>query len=300
MKKDGKCIQFLGIGAEKCGTTWIADCIRQHPEIYLPQKKELFFFNSVDPHYLRIRNKRYDKGISWYCSHFKKSGKKYSGEFSPTYFYEELAAKRINKHFPDIKLILILRDPVNRAFSQYLHDKRIGAIKNISFEKAIKNYSNYIEKGKYYKYLKIFYKYFKRSQIKVIILDDVEENPKKVIRDLLKHIGVKDTKIKPKNLYRKSNSVTKAVLPNLNQLMISTEYKLRENNMVWMLKMIDVLKIREMAIFIRDKNSSKLKSYPKFKKGIRTRLYKIYKDDIKSLESLIGKDLSKWKVQYEK
>src|SRR3989344_1753054 len=101
-------LDFVGIGAEKAGTTWLADCLGDHPEIYIPRQKELFFFNKYDPHYLTVKNYRYKRGISWYKSQFRQSQPQtLKGEFSPTYIYDNEASFRIKKHFPDAKIIVI-------------------------------------------------------------------------------------------------------------------------------------------------------------------------------------------------
>ena len=104
---------FIIIGASKCGTTSLFFYLSQHPQILPPHKKEIDFFNY-----------NFDLGLSWYLAHFPAiaDGKQFiTGEASPFYMYDPLARARIKQLFPDIKLIIMLRNPVKRTISEYYH-----------------------------------------------------------------------------------------------------------------------------------------------------------------------------------
>ena len=110
---------FLCIGAERSGTTWLYEVLKIHPEVYLyPYIKEINFFSE-----------HYQKGLNWYKQFFngsRKSSYKAIGDISPQYFHEKEAASRIAQDLPNIRLILFLRNPVNRAFSEYkIHNKKL-------------------------------------------------------------------------------------------------------------------------------------------------------------------------------
>lgn len=94
-------VDFIGIGAEKAGTSWVAKCLAQHPEVYIPDKKEMFFFNEYDPHYLKYQNRKYHRGLEWYAKQFPELERdKKIGEFTSTYFCCEQAPARIKANFP--------------------------------------------------------------------------------------------------------------------------------------------------------------------------------------------------------
>ncbi len=118
---------FLGIGTQKGGTTTLYQILKQHPDIFLPDNKEIHYFT-----------KFYNYGDEWYINHFKEaSAGKIRGEITPYYIYHEAVPKRIYKFKKNIKLILLLRNPVERALSQYFHSVRLG-LENLTLEEALK------------------------------------------------------------------------------------------------------------------------------------------------------------------
>ena len=111
---------FLGIGAPRCGTTWLHFLLSNHNDVLMPKKrKELQFFN-----------KNYDKGYDWYLSFFEKPNSQNVpsaiGEITPGYFFDDKCPKRINQFGKVKKFILILRNPVDRTISHYRHHLRVS------------------------------------------------------------------------------------------------------------------------------------------------------------------------------
>ena len=99
-------IDFIGIGAAKAGSKWLADNLRNHPQIFIPGKKELIYFNKTMLYGDNIQNFRYEKPVSWYHSFFENARPDHiKGEISPHYFTSPEAVKRIYQYNPDIKLI---------------------------------------------------------------------------------------------------------------------------------------------------------------------------------------------------
>ena len=102
-------VDFIGIGAQRSGTSWVYACLYEHPEICIPIK-EIHFFSRP----------RYENGTLWYEEHFATCGVgKRCGEFSTSYLYSDVTAERIHKHYPEVKILAILRNPITRALSQY-------------------------------------------------------------------------------------------------------------------------------------------------------------------------------------
>ncbi|MBA3731354.1 MAG: sulfotransferase domain-containing protein, partial [Gammaproteobacteria bacterium] len=102
---------FLIIGASRCGTTWMANNIKSHPDVFMPPKKELHFFDAS-----------FDKGWDYYASFFpdKKCARyRAIGEATPAYLYMPQVARLIKSRLPDVKMIVSLRNPIDRAYSQY-------------------------------------------------------------------------------------------------------------------------------------------------------------------------------------
>jgi hypothetical protein len=289
-------VDFIGVGAEKAGSTWVADMLRQHPEVFVPEKKEVYFFNEYDPHFLKVKNPKYEWGLGWYLDHFKEVEKDVlTGEFSPTYLYSRSTAERIYSNFPKVKTFIVIRDPIERAFSQYIQDKRFGLLDGLSFSDAIKENDTYIEKGLYYKHISSYLKIFPRKNVKIILLDDIKSEPEKIIREVFIFLKLREKSYRPKFLRKKSNSAQKARFIGLNKFMISREYALRNSRFRWLLKPLEGSGVRTLAIKIRELNSVDYKSYPRSSKSNKEKLYKYFEDDIKNLEKLLGRNLKKWR-----
>ncbi len=197
-------IDFIGIGAKKAATTWIFECLKEHPEICASNKKETCFFS-----------RGYHKGINFYKQYFKHCGNnKIIGEYSNEYLSDEKSATRIKKHFPNVKIIVCLRNPVDRFISHYLFNK--------SRKENIRNKTNYLAKkmkdewqnekkllneGLYYKHLKKYFDLFPAKNIKILLYEDIKKNPQKFIQSLFEFLEVKKNFI-PKNLKIKINATT--------------------------------------------------------------------------------------------
>jgi Sulfotransferase domain len=127
---------FLVIGAQKCGTTSLYHYLVEHPFIASAVRKQMHFFDN-----------NFDKGITWYRSHFPSYFARYlfrwqqgqdfmTAEATPYYIFHPLAARRIHQYLPQIKLVLLLRNPVDRTYSHYNHEIRKGT-EQLSFEAAL-------------------------------------------------------------------------------------------------------------------------------------------------------------------
>ena len=156
---------FMCLGAAKSGTTTLYDILRQHPDLYIPSFKEPHFFDIPE---------NYKNGIKWYeKTYFKNANQKIVADFTPSYFFDEEAPKRIFESLGgELKFVVILRNPLDRAYSHYLHSKR-DLYEKQDFGEALKlessrlqQYQNqadylsylrhsYIHQGLYSKMLKI-------------------------------------------------------------------------------------------------------------------------------------------------
>ena len=144
---------FMCLGAAKSGTTTLYDILRQHPDIYIPRFKEPHFFDIPE---------NYKNGIEWYkTNYFRNANKRIIADFTPSYFFEKESPKRIFKNLgKDMKFVVILRNPVDRAYSHYLHSKR-DEYESLSFNNALENENvrllKYQDKNDYLSYLRKSY-----------------------------------------------------------------------------------------------------------------------------------------------
>ncbi len=129
---------FLGIGTQRGATTWLANCLREHPDVFVPELKEASFF---DIHY------RY--GWHFYEGFFGGAQNvKAVGEITPDYLYCLKCPERIARHLPDVKLFAILRNPIERAYSAYIFFEKFRDAG--SFENALHMHIHLMQKGLYY------------------------------------------------------------------------------------------------------------------------------------------------------
>ncbi|MBV7269164.1 sulfotransferase family protein [Winogradskyella luteola] len=188
-------VNFFCVGVQKAGTTTLHNILSQHPDLCLPEKKETHFFSNED---------LYRKGESHYLQYFNHSKPyKYFGEIDPEYSYFTQSAERIFNTYGKIKILFILRNPVDRAYSHYLMTKRRG-LENLSFENAmykeegrINNkednmHYSYRSRGYYLDQILNYEKYFGSENIKVLLFDDFTNNTKDCILDIIDFIGLKD------------------------------------------------------------------------------------------------------------
>ena len=144
---------FMCLGAAKSGTTTLFDVLRQHPDVYMPAFKEPHFFDIPE---------NYNNGIEWYeKNYFKNANTKVVADFTPSYFFDKEAPKRIFESLGGkVKFVVILRNPVDRAYSHYLHSKRDDH-EDLEFKEALTNESSrlnkYEENGDYLSYLRQSY-----------------------------------------------------------------------------------------------------------------------------------------------
>ena len=144
---------FMCIGAAKSGTTTLYDILRQHPDIFLPSFKEPHFFDITE---------NYNKGLDWYRkNYYSKTNKQTIGDFTPSYFFDTQSPRRIHASLGSgVRFVVLLRDPVDRAYSHYLHSLR-DRHESLSFEDGLliekERLELYVKNGDYLSYLRHSY-----------------------------------------------------------------------------------------------------------------------------------------------
>ena len=184
---------FCIIGAQKSGTSTLWHALSQHPDIYMPEQKELNFF---------FHDEEFAKGTAYYAGFFKDAApSQICGEASPGYICNPRVPLRIKRSLKSPKLILILRDPVERAHSQYW-DNRRWLREKVEFDELVKRplhqvfqpgKSNYFSRGLYSVYLERYFALFDREQILVLWFDDLRRDPVSVFQRCAEFIGVNTT-----------------------------------------------------------------------------------------------------------
>ena len=173
-------ISFICIGPQRTASSWLDKRLRQHHEIALPQLvKETFFWDQ-----------RYSKGHDWYYQHFPTDRDyKVLGEIAPTCFDDIQAIQKIVADNPSIKVLICLRDPIERTYSLFCHYYATGRIKG-SFSDALKHNERLIESSKYSKYVPIWEQNAGQDNVLIIKQEGVKQNPMLVLNEVCEFIGV--------------------------------------------------------------------------------------------------------------
>jgi hypothetical protein len=175
---------FLIIGAQKCGTTWFHEMLRQHPQVFLPDIKEVQFFTR--PEHNRFSS--HDRGWDWYQSLYADHDGKATGDVTPDYIYWDYCAADIAEKLPDAKIIAILRDPIDRAYSQYWMSKRSREMQ--SFEAYVSENAQPIGRGKYADQLRPYFERFPAKNVLVLFYEEVFSDPDRYLAKVFEFIGV--------------------------------------------------------------------------------------------------------------
>jgi hypothetical protein len=272
---------FIGLGAQRSGTSWIYACLYEHPQLYMPHKEINFF----------ARDHRYAWGLDWYERHFDGCSEgQLPGEYSTTYLDSADAPKRIHDFAPDAKLIMVVRDPAERASSNYRNDIMAGSVgASTPFQTGLADHPEWVERGLYHKHLTRYLEYFDRSQILVLVYDDAVSDPEAYIKSIFAFLGVDDS-FRPMHLLRKVNPGRQPRSVSLDLKLDSLAQFMRDkglHRLVWLAKRFGV------TAFARRLNTEAGEA-PNALPVDRAGLQSAYVDDIHALESLLGRDLSGW------
>jgi len=172
---------FLVIGAQRAGTTWLDETLRSHPEILMARhRKEVHFFDQ-----------NFDSGADWYGSFFTDIPERISrvGETTPHYLYHPDVAARVAALLPDCQLIAILRNPVDRAYSQYGHNVKSKGWA-FSFEEALEREPQVLERGRYMHQLRRYLRFFPRDRLLVLILEEATRDARSATVEVADFLGV--------------------------------------------------------------------------------------------------------------
>lgn len=175
----GKLPSFICLGAQKCGTTWLYLQLQQHPDVYLP-KKEFRYFNN----YMLF---------SKYLSSFQDADNKITGDFTPEYFVDEKSAVRIKFTVPKAKLFAIIRNPTERAFSQWKMQKVLNNIKTNFLETFNDNLGSIQSRGIYIQQIQRY------PDAKIYFFEKIIKNRVSFLLDLEKYLGIMP--FIPKNIH---------------------------------------------------------------------------------------------------
>lgn len=293
---------FIIIGAAKSGTTALYEYLSQHPDIYLSPLKEPRFFaldgetRDFGGPFADIENKVSIRSLDDYYACFKGvQTERAIGEASTLYLYHPNAPERIYRHIPDVKMIAILRDPVERAFSGYLmHLMQRREV--ISFEDALEDerrridenwiWGRYVDVGHYAEQLKRYLSIFKRDQIRIYLYEDLRDDANALLEDVFYFLDVDP-----------SYPIDTSVRHNVSGVPKSRLIDAIIGQRPWRRQLSRIRPYLPESLFrLRDRMRRRNLARPTIDPETRAWLLPHFRDDILWLQDFLDRDLGSWLV----
>ena len=293
---------FLVIGAGKSGTTSLYNYLKQHPQIYMSPVKEPRFF-ALEGKGIDFNGPGDKKALGSSITDIEAYHRLFDGvtdetavgEASPLYLYSSRAPGRIANHVPGAKLIAVLRDPAERAYSGFLHLVRDGLEPLDNFARALEeeeariesNYAphwHYKAGGFYYTQLSRYLERFDRDSIRVYLYEDLKADPLGVVRDIFGFLSVEKRFVPDISLRHNAGGVPRdkrlhAFLTGSSPLRAALK------------PLIPAGVRRNLSSNLKKRN---LQEPPPLTPEVRQKLIEAYREDILKLQSLLRRDLSNW------
>jgi hypothetical protein len=263
-------------GTAKAASTWIYQCLYEHPDILMPENDTVNYFNI-----------NYHHDDSWYQDYFAAhDGESVVGEASTGYLEHPKSPERIAKTLPDVRLVFCLRNPIDRAFSQWWHGYSNGYITH-EFEEIFINHPRFhlwAEPGFYAYHLDRFDEYFDDDQMKLLFFDDLVDDEKAFIQEIYDFAGVDDLFVPPQI----GTKVNEADMAGFG-LYVKTRNWIRDNAP-------DTLENTLKQVW--DPVREIVENQDKYEEGIdpevRRQIEDVFYDDVKRLSERTGRSLDHW------
>ena len=286
---------FIGIGMQRCASSWLHRVLDEHPRINKPPSG-LHFFNN-----------NYDRGDSWYIGELSRylTDDSIIGEFSTTYSYPECAqivAERLFSFNPNVKLIASIRRPMDRCYSDYRRSLRKGEIPDQSFTEAIAGNMMFVQRSLYAPIIAVYLKYFKREQFHFINYDNIVNDPGLVATNLYKFLDV-NSDFQPSILQKRLGATYEMKSARfevlINKFQKNGKYflqSIRLDKIIPFVKGSGIVKLLRYINTASSKSASSKKTPQSHTVEIQT-VHSQFNKDIEDTMILTGLDLQTWFVK---
>jgi hypothetical protein len=268
---------FIAVGPQRTGTTWLHNALGGY--VGLPSIKETDFFSI-----------HYDKGLEWYYRFFRNCAPQIPlAEIDPNYFGLTEACDRIAQHIPNCKIVVTLRDPVERAYSSYRIMRR-DAWTRVGFEETVARNNVIRESSRYAFHLKNWWNRFGRERVLLLMYEDLEADPQAFLDRICAFVGIAGISVAGKPLaIERVNTVTHA--PRSRRLAQNAR-----NARDWMRvhrwhRAIDILDKAGVWRYCFGGGEE----FPPLDAEVAARMRERFRPEVEALEDLLGRDLSTWK-----
>lgn len=278
---------FMFIGAAKSGSTWFAEILREHPEVFLPPNRSTYFFSAL-----------YDMGLAWYEGFFPENNDgRVPGEVCHDYLISPEALARIREYRPGMQLVCCLRNPYERAISAWHFYARNGLDHPTLAEHAVPS-PGIFDHGYYSTHLEVVRRLFPENQVLIFLFEEIRQSAESVAKRLYEFIGV-DPNFVPPSLHVRVNGNSRPRSRLLANVVHTVHMKSwgrsrLASNVVGKVKQIRPIRRLVTGALYKEERASNGAGefFGEFPDDIVER----YEREISALERMLGRDLSSWRA----
>jgi len=286
-------IDVMIIGVEKAGTTSLLRYLGEHPSVATHEAMEFPYF---------VRNDLYAKGYeALYAEYFTKNSNEYLLLAKNVgCIYWPSGPERLKLHNPDMKLIVVLRHPVDRAYSAYWYAVQKGREDLETFKEAIDleparlssgddyhiRYHAYLQRGLYAKQLGALLEIFPKEQVQVVILEEFKKNPKVVLNDIFNFMGLSSAIVNTGQRHNETSGESNKLLSmfmHKNKILRDVVKRILPGSVA-----------RKIKLLLSESRTRKKSSLPPMSICTRERLQEYYDSDVNQLETILGRKMDIW------
>jgi len=275
---------FIVIGAMRSGTTWLRGILDTHSKVFVADR-EIHFFD-----------RHFDRGAAWYESQFPAEGEAYEaiGEKTPHYMFDPVVPERIRRVAPECRLIAILRNPADRAFSQYTRSIRDHADAR-TFEQFLDQVPETFEKGLYGQQLERYVGTFGRSELLMLLFEEATTRPQEAFAEIGSFLGIDPRGFDLSGAEAKANRSLTPKYPWLRRALVRGGRALRLSNSIGIQRAYRHLSGTGMARWAHRFVSQEKATTVALSSETRSVLMERYCQDMVKLEALLDVDVSCWR-----
>jgi hypothetical protein len=274
----GRLPDFVIAGVMKSGTTSLRNALGRHPEVYCAPGEPHFFCGHVE-----------ERALDWYTRQFRDAGQaRVLGEKTADYLAQPRAVERMAQLLPDARVIVILRNPVDRAYSHYWHQRMVKK-EHLSFAEAVnaepgrlrdgQAHLGYVEDGRFAPQLERLASFYPRDSIHVMLLEEFRGDPATEYERVCRFLGVDETFRPSATLRRRTNPYRRMRLPRVYE-------RLKRSDLYRHLPRVAKKNLEKALVQSAD--------YPPMEEGLRARLTQLYAPDNAALAEWLGRRLPAW------
>lgn len=268
---------FLFIGPDKAGSTWLYALLKAHPQVFLPAVKELFFFDRY-----------YDKGLDWYGSKFAGAGPQHRaiGEICHDYLFSAQAAERIHADLPGVTLMTILRNPVDRTYSHWQYRRRSGATRD-DFEADLKHCPAIVDQSRYGRHLRVYLDLFSPGQVQCLSFEQLKTDPQGLADQVCACLNLPPLEAGAHDVSARQNAAMSARNPGAVHALRQVAKTLRAAGLERVVGAVKHSPLLKRTLFRPQTATENAPMAP----DTRARLQEVFAPDNAELETLLGRKL---------